>query len=121
MESMMETRNIKIKFVERPDYRVYPATGVWGGVNTSGVVLVDFFLEKKSKPVELNIEVCGPQVKELSRQGEEMIREIQFGVMLQPHVAFSIGKWLIQKAKELGIQDAQEMATQGDHEDKPIH
>lgn len=95
---------INIKFTKAHDYKIIPATGAWGGVSPHGEVIFDFYVEKLESPETVQIRIePGRPVEELGRQGEMQVREAQIGVILRPDIAHSIGRWLIEKAKEAGF------------------
>lgn len=95
---------IKIEFRKASDYRVIPATGVWGGRSPQGEIFFDITVEKKDTPTSITLEIeKGKPPKEIQREGEVIIRESQIGIIVRPDIALSIGKWLIEKAKEAGV------------------
>jgi len=100
-----EKNKIRVLFSQSQDYRKVSANGVWGGPTPSGDILCNFFVEHLSLPDELQITISPTGEKESEEQvykeGKTFVRETQIGVMMSPHVAKSIGEWMIQKADEL--------------------
>lgn len=100
-----DEKKIKVLFSRSRDYRTVSATGIYGGPTPSGEILCNFFIEHVIFPDELEITLAPTGEKEsekqLFREGKSFIREIQIGVMMSPHVAKSIGEWMIQRAEEL--------------------
>lgn len=100
---MSEAEGI-IVFQRLPDYRLYSSTGVWGGINPQGLIICDFFLDQINHPKTVSFTVHDGTVI----QGEEdsshitITRELQVGIVLKPDIAYLIGQWLIEKAKEAG-------------------
>lgn len=97
---------IKIKFGKSNDYKMIPATGAWGGLSPNNEVVFDFFIEKHVDPefIELEIE-NGKKIGEKQKSESAFIREAQVGIVLRPDIAYSIGKWLIEKAKNAGFKE----------------
>lgn len=97
---------IKIKFGKSNDYKMIPVTGVWGGLSPNNEVVFDFFIEKHVNPefIELEIE-NGKKIGEKQKSESAFIREAQVGIVLRPDIAYSIGKWLIEKAKNAGFKE----------------
>lgn len=98
---------IKIKFRKSNDYKMIPATGVWGGLSPNNEVVFDFFIEKHVNPefIELEIE-NGKKVGEKKKGEKAFIREAQVGIVLRPDIAYAIGEWLIEKAKNAGVKES---------------
>jgi hypothetical protein len=95
---------ITIKFTKARDYKIITANGVWGGVGPLGDVIFDFYVEKLEVPDTQRIKVePNLPAEELERQGEMHVRESQAGIILRPDIAHTIGKWLVEKAKEAGF------------------
>ena len=98
---------IKIKFEKSNDYKMIPATGAWGGLSPNNEVVFDFFIEKHVNPefIELEIE-NGKKVGEKQKGERAFIREAQVGIVLRPDIAYAIGEWLIEKAKNAGVKES---------------
>jgi hypothetical protein len=97
-------QNIRIEFRKARDYRLIPVTGVWGGRTAQGEIIFDMTVEKRENPMSVTLELeKGKPPKEIAREGEVIVRESQIGIVLRPDIALSIGKWLIEKAKEAGV------------------
>lgn len=97
---------VKIKFGKSNDYKMIPATGAWGGLSPNNEVVFDLFVEKHVYPESIELEIQnGKQAEEKQKQKEEhvFIREAQIGVVLRPDIAYSLGEWLIGKAKNAGF------------------
>jgi len=98
---------IKIKFRKSNDYKMIPATGAWGGLSPNNEVVFDFFIEKHVNPefIELEIE-NGKKIGEKQKGERTLVREAQVGIVLRPDIAYTIGKWLIEKAKNAGVKES---------------
>lgn len=96
---------IKIKFRKSNDYKMIPATGAWGGLSPNNEVVFDLFVEKHVYPESIDLEIeNGRKVKEKQEVENIFIREAQIGVVLRPDIAYSLGEWLIGKAKDAGFK-----------------
>jgi len=93
---------IKVKYVYGPDYRKIPATGAWGGLSPNAEVIVNFYVEFKTKPETLTIQVdeAGNLAEESGEKEEiSMTRELLIGVVMRPDIAKSVGHFLIRYAE----------------------
>lgn len=103
---MTETTEIKVVFTKADDYKLVPVAGVWGGLSPQGDVIADFFVDKRELPDSMTLKVKegGGKPEEVDRMGGENItREMQVGIVLRPEEAYSIGAWLIEKARIVGL------------------
>ena len=92
-------KEIKIFFVNSPDYKLIPATGAWGGPNPNGEIIIDFFIERVEPPESITLEIDeSGNAEEKDRSSQRAIRERQIGIVLRPDIALSIGNLLIEKA-----------------------
>ena len=113
----MSTERV-IRFTKAPDYQVHTATGVWGGVAPQGDIFFDLFIDRNASPEAVIVEIRDAQVHEKERKGGgDIVRELQMGVLLRADIAYSIGKWLMEKAEEAGHtpQTTERLETQGKH------
>lgn len=95
---------VEVVFKRATDYRVIPATGAWGGVSPHGEVVVDLFVEASENPDQLVLEVEeGKPPTEVKRSETRIARESQIGVVMRPDIAYSVGQFLIEKAKQAGF------------------
>lgn len=97
------SNEIKVKYVNAPDYRKIPATGAWGGVSPNAEVVVNFFVEFQSTPEStiLKFDESG-KIEEKRDEGEEnqLTRELLVGVVMRPDIARSVGQFLIRNAEK---------------------
>ena len=96
----------RIQYTKGRDYRVFPVTGAFGGLNVNGELMVDLFIEKMSLPTEekMTIDESTGHIEHREIVGQTLQRESQLGLVIRPDIAYSIGKWLINKAEQAGIQ-----------------
>lgn len=100
-----EKTTAEIIFVRDPNYKVYPATGAWGGLSGNAEVRVDFYVENRQAPDRLLLDFeDGEKVDERREPDPQpFLREILAGVVMRPDIARSVGELLISladKAKE---------------------
>lgn len=105
---MAEQKHSKAKariiFSEADWYKLVPATGAWGGVSPQKEIIVDFYVDNRRNPEYMDIEAekDGKITKEERTPSSESIdRILQFGVVMRPDIARSIGQFLIDKANEV--------------------
>ena len=96
--------DIKIQYTKAKDYRIIPVTGAWGGMSPQGEIIFDLWVEKRDvvHSVTLRIEQGKPP-QEIETALPESVREAQIGIVVRPDIAYSLGKWLMEKAKEAGF------------------
>jgi hypothetical protein len=95
---------VEVVFRRAADYRVIPATGAWGGVSPHGEVVFDLVVEASENPDQLVLEVEeGETPVEVSRSKTRVVRESQIGVVMRPDIAYSVGNFLIEKARQAGF------------------
>ena len=103
---MTETTEVNVVFTKADDYKLVPVAGVFGGLSPQGDVIADFFVDKVELPdsVMLKVKEEAGQPEEVGRMGGKNItREMQVGIVLRPDVAYSIGAWLMEKARLAGL------------------
>ncbi|MDR2017578.1 MAG: hypothetical protein LBQ00_01650 [Syntrophobacterales bacterium] len=95
---------IKVKARKDSEYRIIPASGVWGGVTPYGMVCFDLVLEKPEAPTVTTIDVneaTGHRVETIQEpKGPSVERILMAGILVRPEIARVIGHWLIEKADE---------------------
>lgn len=92
----------RINFSKAEGYKLVPVTGAWGGVSPQREIIIDFYIDQRSNPTYLDIEVEDGQAVEKKREPDPqpIERLIQFGVAVRPDIARIIGKFLIDKADQ---------------------
>ncbi|MDG6222326.1 MAG: hypothetical protein QCH99_03590 [Candidatus Bathyarchaeota archaeon] len=102
---MDEKKKRTLKFLHQfpEDYEIFPANGAWGGVSARGDLLMHFFLEHSAVP--------DSEVKTINEDGTindvkkekkeiEIVRRMQFGVMLTTEQASSLANWILDKVQQ---------------------
>lgn len=92
-----ERTTAEVQFVRSGDYRVYPATGAWGGVSPTGDIVADFYVEKRQNPDKLFLEFEGEEQTGERREPavQPFVREVLFGIVFKPETARAVGEFLI--------------------------
>lgn len=62
----MAKKQIVIKYIFKDDYNPIYATGAFGGVNPSGDIIANFYLERHALPKEMTYDLDGPEPKPIS-------------------------------------------------------
>ena len=99
-------KDLQIHFLKDKDYKTFPLSGAWGGLTPQGYITMELYHEHKSAPEKLVFENVQEEMQEANatRVGdEEIIRQFFVGCVMNPQVAYSLGQWLINKAKEAGF------------------
>jgi|WetSurMetagenome_2_1015567.scaffolds.fasta_scaffold905974_1 hypothetical protein len=99
---------VTVFYEKDKDYRLLPVTGAFGGPTPSGDILAEFFVERRTAPEKIVMEISGGTANEISREGERHVRELVVGLLIRPDVAHSIGLWLIEKAKQFGVGETRQ-------------
>ncbi|MGA9460699.1 MAG: hypothetical protein WBV16_13440, partial [Desulfobaccales bacterium] len=79
-----KSRQVTDYYEKNNNYKLLPATGAFGGVNPSGDIIVDFFVERHSVPEKIIYEIGPSGNKEIKREGQKVVREMQVGIILKP-------------------------------------
>ncbi len=98
------SKKVLIIYSRAQDFKIVPATGVWGGLSPQGEVICNFFLEQPMQPdkMEVTIDNRGKAIKEevINKNTEPLFsRELQVGVVMRPDIAARVGEWLIEQSK----------------------
>lgn len=98
-------RKITIQYEKDPEYRLIPAQGAWVGMCPTGDLVIDLYVERPTPPEEVLIEVEPPNiVREVERRGERQVRRLMAGLTMRPDLAWSLGRWLQEKAEAAGYK-----------------
>ena len=96
-------KNIKIKYLKSHDYKVTLATGVYGGITNNGLINANFFTDRPAIPDFQTIEVDdkGRAIgKPQDVKDSDLVREVQFGTLLDIRTAKVVVAWLDAKIEE---------------------
>ena len=95
---------ITFRFEKDEDYRLIPVNGVWGGATPRSDILVNLFHESYTLPEVVTHAVTpggelGGEVKRTPKG--EIHRKVLVGMVLTAEQAESIGRWLLERAREV--------------------
>ncbi len=99
----MVNRKVKIRYIKAYDFKAALATGVFGGITSSGLINANFFSDRvvipDSQTIELN-EIGEPQGEPIDQKDGDIVREMQSGVLMDVNTARVIAGWIQDKIKE---------------------
>ncbi len=87
----MEQKKIKLIYKKSDDYKSSLCTGVFGGINSNGILEINFFLDRIQTPESQEISSID-EVEQLPTN--EVLREIQCGLFLDINATTIIRDWL---------------------------
>jgi hypothetical protein len=100
---------ITFKYKFKEDYNPVYANGAYGGVNTKGEIIINFFTERYPIPYEVTYELLGNAVgKEIetvlsrdksSEKRNLMLRVVETGIVMDLESAKALHAWLGQNIK----------------------
>lgn len=103
-EEIKPSKKISFRYKISPNYAVYSVSGVHGGLNSQGNIIVNLFNERAPIPRRVTFELTDqgtlPPVPIEKESEEALIRDVIFGIAIEPSSARSIGEWLIKQADE---------------------
>lgn len=99
----MATRKIKVRYLKSHDYKISFANGIFGGINSNGLINANFYIDRMVIPDSETVEIdeTGKRLSppEIVRDGDA-VREVQFGVIIDVKTAKRIAEWLTMKITE---------------------
>jgi len=98
-----ESGQISFEYKISPNYSNYTIAGAHGGLQPGGLITANIFSEWTAIPIKIthrltNKGALGEIIEE--ERKEAIIRDVLFSLSMTPNTAKSLGKWLIEKAKE---------------------
>ena len=99
----MKKKTVKIKYVKSNDFKTALATGVYGGLTSTGLINANFFTDRSIIPTHQEIEVDEEgRIHGTPKDTKDghMVREVQFGTLLDMNTARIIIDWLNTKIDE---------------------
>ena len=95
-------RELTFHFTKAPDYRIFAANGVHGGVTGRGDFKFDLFVESPQLPDTVTHSITpdglGPETGREPAQAD-IVRESQVGVVMQVEQARSFAHWILERIK----------------------
>ncbi len=98
-----KTATIAFEYKISPNYNVYTISGIHGGLNAHGDIIANIFCERPAIPKKTVHEIkdnktLGELIKQEKK--DSIIRDVIFGLSINPSIARSVASWLNQKADE---------------------
>ncbi len=95
---------VETHYIKNHDFKTVEGSGIFGGLTNNGQININFFTDRAPIPKKIILEVdsvTGKIIQEVERDSKEgIIREVQFGVLLNIETARNIVDWLNQKIEE---------------------
>ena len=111
LEEAVESEQPPTVWTEDEDFRIFPATSVFGGMQPTGQFQMEFVLDYGSDPGQER-EITGqPPIGPLDDGGGLRIRQRQAAVTLTPQQAFSIGSWILSHVTDADQSEIEESIT----------
>ena len=93
----------KIRYFKSHDFKTVLVTGVFGGIQSNGLINADFFVDRVLIPDFQTLEI--DETKNLIKETTDakdghVAREIQCGIMMDISTAKVLVEWLNSKIKE---------------------
>jgi hypothetical protein len=91
---------VKVPFRKAPDYRLYPASGAWGGPSITSEIIVNFYVDRVQEPDSVTLIVDEKTGAATEKPVAEIqnVREVLVGIVLRPDIALAVGQFLVDKA-----------------------
>ena len=107
---------IEVHYIKNNDFRTVFGSGVFGGITPQGQMNINFFTERASIPSKVVYavnQVGDPlQLTEIDREGKDgIIREVQFGILMDMSMAITFREWLDSKIQEFRSNDSTSKAV----------
>jgi hypothetical protein len=104
MDGSTKPDKISFEYKISPNFAVYAVSGVYGGLNAQGQVIINFLSERSAIPktqtysIQADNTLSEKPIREEKK--EEVIRDVMFAISISPPTARSFAKWLNEKADE---------------------
>ena len=104
MNKKSDKLKVTFKYKISPNYVLYAITGIHGGLNAQGNIIMNLFSERQAIPKEETYEISrdGSLAKHPIKKEkiDSVIRDVLLGISINPQTARAIAKWLNEKAVE---------------------
>ncbi len=106
----MDNQTVKFKYIFNDDYDPEYINGAFGGLNTTGELVVNFYMDRIPIPYEvkqmINDDGTLNEEVEVTKPDEMKIRRVvKNGVVMNKDTAVSVYLWLKNQLKEMGVDD----------------
>jgi hypothetical protein len=99
--------SVDIHFIKNNDFKTVLATGAFGGISPNGLINMNIFTERTPIPnkISYQIDSKNPALDSSNETGTEgkagIIREVQFGMLIDIQTAKNISAWLNSQISQL--------------------
>lgn len=95
-------KTISFEYKISPNYNMFAVSGIIGGLNARGEIVVNFFSERHAIPQKQTYELNPDGTLKFieDQKKDSVIRDIPFGLSMPPSVARAVAKWLNDKADQ---------------------
>jgi hypothetical protein len=104
-----ERPTITFEYIKSNDYKVYRIHGAYSSANAHGDLIMSLFSERTPIPRKTTHEITedGRLVHDPINEEKKksVIREVLFGISLNPDIARSVGEFFIEQANKLDKED----------------
>lgn len=100
---MDNPKKVKIKFIKAYDFKTSMSTGVYGGITGNGLININFVTDRAVIPdfQEVEIDEGGrPSGLPKDFRDSDVVREVQFGTIMDITTAKVVAGWLNRKIEE---------------------
>lgn len=98
-----DEKTVSFEYRISPNYILHAISGVFGGLNAQGDIIMNFFSERHPIPKKATYKVAEdgslvdpPETEEVA----SLIRNVPLGMSISPQTARTFAKWLTDKADE---------------------
>ena len=111
-------KKLKYNYIYKDDYNPVYVNGAYGGISTTGEIVMNFYLERHGIPKSQTHNIredgsLGELVETIPKdQFQNFVRYIETGVILELDHAIKINKWLndkIEQLKEIKLKEDQKV------------
>ena len=89
---------LETHFVKNNDFKTVQCSGAFGGIAPTGQINMNIYTDRVVIPRSITLEIddsSGAPLREVSRDTKNgVIREVQFGILIDVNVAKSLVEWL---------------------------
>ncbi len=99
---MESSKTYKITYVKAYDYKTSFVSGVHGGLGSNGLLNVSFFADRPALPDTNIVEINEQNIVTKSEdvKTSDMVRDVQFGLVMDINTTKLVVNWLQSRIKE---------------------
>jgi hypothetical protein len=100
--SEQKPNQITFEYKISPGFHVYAVSGGYGGISPQGEIVLNLYHERPSIPKTQTFDIMADgslgQIPSSEERKSALIRDVMFGIALNPVTARSLAAWLKEKA-----------------------